>query len=110
MTVKRHYRLFIDDIKNSIYLIEKYLKGIGYKSFMHDNLIKDSVKWRFIVINLATNNIPSSYKRANKNIPWKYMSSFRKIINSDRTSNNTWKLVKDDLPKIKEGLKNIKLV
>jgi|SRR3989339_668887 len=111
--MKRDYKLFINDIKESIGLIEEYMKGISEEDFKKNKQLQDAVIRRFEIMGEASRNIPRSLKEINKQVPWFEMSQFRDIIAHSYFAmglNKVWIAFKQDLPKIKESLKDIKLV
>ena len=111
--MKRDYKLFINDIRESVTQIEKYLKEISEEQFMKNNMLQDAVIRRFEIMGEASKNIPPALKEKNEQIPWNSLSQFRDLVAHsyyEFSLNRIWKSYKEDLPKIKEGLKNIKLV
>ncbi len=111
--MKRDYKLYIDDIRESIIQIEKYLKGVSEKSFNNDQLAQDAVIRRLEVIGEATKNIPRALKEKNKHVPWSHMSQFRDLIAHSYFQVSTatiWKTIKERIPIIKDKMKKIALV
>jgi uncharacterized protein with HEPN domain len=111
--MKRDYKLFINDIRDSIKYIEEYIKGISEERFKEDTKIQDAVIRRIEIIGEASKNIPRSVKELNKNIPWRRISMFRDfIIHSyfESSLNRIWRVVKEDLPEIKKHIKLVKLL
>ena len=45
--MNRNYKLFINDIKESIENIENYIKGLNEKDFFNNKIIQDAVIRRF---------------------------------------------------------------
>ena len=78
--MKRDYKLYIEDIKESIVQIEKYVQNISQEDFEKNKLIQDAVIRRLEVIGEASRNIPRSLKEKNKHVPWFQMSQFRDFI------------------------------
>lgn len=75
--------------------------------------MQDAVIRRLEIIGEASKKIPNSVKHINKEIPWMRISSFRDfVVHSyfEASLNRIWIIVKEDLPKIKESLKKIKLL
>ncbi len=111
--MNRNYKLFIKDIEKSIGQIEKYIKNVSEKEFKKNIQIQDSVIRRLEIIGEASKRIPRSVKELNKEIPWKKISLFRDfIVHSyfEASLNRIWIIIKEDLPKIKEKIKAIKLL
>ena len=64
--MKRDYKLYINDIRESIIQIEKYLKNISEEEFKRNNFIQDAVIRRLEIIGEASKSIPRSLKEKNK--------------------------------------------
>jgi len=56
---ERDFRLFLNDILESISKIEKYTANISFKDFTNNQMIIDAVVRNFIIIGEASTNIPS---------------------------------------------------
>ncbi|MDO8528766.1 MAG: DUF86 domain-containing protein [Nanoarchaeota archaeon] len=111
--MKRDYKLFIKDIKESIKQIEEYTKNISEEQFKRDIKIQDAVIRRFEIIGEASKNIPRSVREINPNINWKELSQFRDFITHsyfEASLNRIWGLVVNRIPKIKENINKIKLL
>lgn len=111
--MKRDYKLFINDIKESITLIEGYLKGVTEEQFIKSLQIQDAVIRRLEIMGEAVKNIPRSLKEKNKHVDWQKISNFRDFISHsyyEVSLNRIWKTCIEDLPKIKESLKDIQLI
>ncbi len=111
--MNRDYKLFINDIKESIRDIENYLKNLNEKDFLNNKIVQDAVIRRLEIIGEATKNIPKSVKQINKEIPWKNMEDFRDFITHSYFAASiyrVWQISKNDLPKIKENINKIKLL
>jgi uncharacterized protein with HEPN domain len=111
--MKRDYKLYLNDIKESIVQIEKYISGKSEEDFKKDKLLQDGIMKRLEIIGEASRNIPRVLKERNKHIPWFELSNFRDFLAHsyfDASLKRIWEIVKTDIPKIKEGMKSIVLV
>ena len=111
--MKRDYKLYIDDIRESIKQIEKYMKSISEEEFKKDEKLQDAVIRRLEIIGEASRNIPRALKEKNKDVPWFKMSQFRDFISHgyyELSIGRVWEAFKKDLPIFKEKIKIIKLV
>ena len=111
--MKRDYKLYLNDIKESIAQIEEYMKGISEEIFKKDKKLQDAVIRRFEIIGEASRNIPKALKEKNKEIPWFEMSQFRDLISHsyfELSLNRVWRTVKERVQFIKEKINNIELV
>lgn len=111
--MKRDYKLFINDIKESIKQIEEYTKNISEEQFKKDIKVQDAVIRRIEIIGEASKNIPRSVREINQDINWKELSQFRDFITHsyfEASLNRIWGLVVNRIPKIKESINKIKLL
>ena len=111
--MKRDYKLYLNDINESITFIEEYLRNISEEDFKKDRKLQDAVIRRLEIIGEASRNIPRSLKEKNKHISWFEIAQFRDIISHsyfELSLNRVWNVVKKRLPEIKEGMKKISLV
>jgi len=108
--MKRDQQLFINDIYESVVLIEKYLGKLSFEEFILDPALLDATAMRFAIIGEAAKNVSKKFKAEHKDIPWKYMCGFRDVIIHEYFGINakkTWKTAKEDLPNLKLQIENI---
>lgn len=111
--MKRDYKLFIQDIIESINIIQKYVHNITEKQFKKDIKLQDAVIRRLEIIGEASKNIPRAVKEVNKGIPWANISHYRDfIIHSyfEASLQRIWEVATTDITKFKESFENIKLL
>ena len=111
--MKRDYKLYIDDIRESIKQIEEYMKGVSEETFKKDKKLQDAVIRRLEIMGEASRNIPRALKEKNKQVPWFEMSQLRDLITHsyfDTSLDKFWRAIKTRIPLIKEKIKVIKLV
>jgi len=111
--MKRDYKLYINDIRESIKQIEEYMQGISEREFMKDKKLQDAVIRRLEIIGESSKNIPRALKEKNKHVPWFEMSQFRDfIVHSyfDASLQRIWRASTENIKKIKEAMKKIALV
>jgi len=111
--MKRNYKLYLNDILESIEQIEIYMKNISEEKFKKNKQIQDAVIRRLEIIGEASRNIPRSLKEKNKHIPWFKMTQFRDfIVHSyyDTSLQKIWITVIRDVIPLKNSFRNIILV
>ena len=109
--MKMGLRLFIEDILESIKLIEKYLGDISKENLSNNQRLKDSIVRRLEIIGEAVKNIPDNFRKKYPDVPWRKIAGLRDIIihtyfNIDLDI--TWDIIKKDLPDLKEKMLRIK--
>jgi len=109
--MRRRLRLFIEDILESIKLIEKYLGDISKENFDNNQKLKDSVVRRLEIIGEAVKNIPDSFRKKYPEVPWRKIAGLRDIITHTYFNIDldiTWDIIKKDIPDLKEKMLIIK--
>jgi len=109
--MKRELGLFIEDILESVKLIDKYIGDTSKENFGNNQKLKDSIVRRLEIIGEAVKNIPNDFKEKYPAVPWKKIAGLRDIIihtyfNIDLDI--TWEIIKKDLPDLKEKILKIK--
>ncbi len=70
---RREYKLFIEDILESIDLIEQYTKEMDFDSFKADRKTVDAVIRNLEIIGEASKNIPENLRATNSDIDWEVL-------------------------------------
>lgn len=107
---EREWKLFIEDVLESIELIEKYVKGMEFDDFTKDRKTIDAVIRNFTIIGEASKNIPDNIKNKYLNTDWKGMAGFRNIIVHayfEISNRILWHIIKNELPPLKEQMRQI---
>lgn len=108
--MKREIRLYLDDLLESIALIEEYVKDIDEITFEGDSQIQDSVIRRLEIIGEAVKRLPDELKDKYSQIPWKEIAGLRDVLTHEYfgvSMPRVWKVIIDDLPKLKEQIERI---
>jgi uncharacterized protein with HEPN domain len=101
MAEKREYKLFIDDIIDSIEKIETYTIGLTLKDFENNLEKQDAIIRRSEIIGEAVKNIPSKIKIQFPEIPWRNVAGLRDVVIHNYfgiSPKRLWKIIKQDLP------------
>ncbi len=111
--MKRDYKLYLNDIKDSIEKIGEYLRNVSEEQFKIDDKLQDAVIRRLEIIGEASKNIPRALKEKNKHVPWFKIAQYRNfIVHSyfEASLERIWVVSTEEIKIIKEALKNIHLV
>jgi len=106
--MKRTYEMFFEDIYTSLEKIKKYISGMSFSEFIHDDKTIDAVIRNLEILGEASKNIPENLRQEHSNIPWKRMIGLRNIIAHEYFGIDyqiLWQIVKKDLPKLEPLIK-----
>lgn len=107
---KREWKLFVEDILESIALIEKYIEGMDSKDFGKDRKTIDAVVRNLEIIGEAAKNIPDEIRRKYKKIDWKGVIGLRNRIAHEYFGISVeivWNIITQELSKLKEQMRKI---
>jgi len=77
---KRDYRLFLQDILESIERIEEYTEGYDFETFTKDRKTVDAVLRNLEIIGEAARHIPENIRTQHPEIPWKRVIGLRNVV------------------------------
>ncbi len=106
----RDARLYLDDILDSINLINQYLEGVTEEQFHISKEKQDSVVRRIEIIGEATKSVPNEFKEQNPHIPWQKMAGMRNILIHEYFGINlvtVWKTAKEFIPSLKKDIQSL---
>ncbi|MEK7521501.1 MAG: DUF86 domain-containing protein [Patescibacteria group bacterium] len=106
--MKRDYRLYLDDIWESIERIEKRTKRLTKAKFEKDLDIQDVLIRRLEVIGEAVKHIPSEIRKKHPEVTWKKIAGARDIFAHGYFMvklNRVWNIVKKDIPVLKKQIR-----
>ncbi len=77
---ERDYKLYLDDMLNSMQRIKEYLGDLEFQEFRNHFMVVDAIIRNFQIIGEASKNIPKIVKEKYPEIPWKKMYGLRNLI------------------------------
>jgi uncharacterized protein with HEPN domain len=107
---KRAWQLFVEDILESIELIQTYIERLAFDDFKQDRKTIDAVVRNFEIIGEASKFIPDDVKNKYQNVDWKGIVGLRNRIAHeyfDISLSIVWYIVTKELPSLKEQMKQI---
>ena len=107
---KREWKLFVEDILESVELIEGYIAKMEFEDFKRDRKTIDAVVRNLEIIGEASNNIPNDIKSVYKEVDWKGIIGLRNRIAHEYFGVSltiVWNIIKQELPHLKEQMKQI---
>lgn len=108
--MKRDYRLFVEDILDSIEKIEEFVADMNFDEFVNDDKTSSAVMRKLEIIGEATKNLPGDIRRKYKGLPWREMARMRDKITHGYFGINyriVWNVIKERLPEIKPTILQI---
>lgn len=75
--MKRDYRLFLRDIMDACYHIQKFVEGADFEQFQDDEKTSSAVIRKLEIIGEAVKNIPDFIKEKYPQLDWKGMAGMR---------------------------------
>lgn len=106
----RDWKLFLEDILESMEKIGSYTEAMDFDSFTRNQLVIDAVIRNLEVVGEACKHIPLRIRKKYDEVPWKAIVGLRNIAIHEYFGldlENIWKIIKEDLPKNKETFKRI---
>jgi len=107
---KREWKLFVEDILESIELIESYVQNMELSDFTKDRKTIDAVVRNFEIIGEASKFIPDDIKTRYPEIDWKGIIGLRNRIAHEYFGISVsiiWDIIKKELPRLKNQIKLI---
>jgi len=107
---KRDWKLYIDDILESIGFVEMYLEGMDLADFGSDRKTIDAVVRNFEIIGEASKYIPVEVKERHSQIDWPGIVGLRNRIAHeyfDVSPSIIWEIAKSELPALKKQIKRV---
>jgi len=108
--MKRDYKVYLDDILDSIEKIIAYTEGRTKSDFTKDNQLQDAVLRRFEIIGEAVKHIPDDIKEKHPEIEWEEAAGARNIFIHEYFGvrlERVWETIINDLPLFEKQIKSV---
>jgi len=106
----REYRLYIEDIADSIKRIKAYTKNISFEQFTKDNMRIDAVIRNFEIIGEASRQLPKETRTKYDEVSWRDLISFRNVIIHEYFGVNhkiMWDIIQNELPALSRKINTL---
>lgn len=107
---KRNWRLFAEDISESIGLIEDYVQGMTEEQFRADRKTVDAVVRNLEIIGEASKYLPDGVKRSHPEVDWVGVLGLRNRIVHEYFGVSVaivWQIVTGDLPTLRDRMRRL---
>lgn len=107
----KDYKIYLDDILDSIEKIESYTKNISCKEFSKNNLVIDGVIRNLEIIGEAVKKLPLEIKRKYPDVEWKKIAGLRDILIHEYFGINleiVWDIVVNKIPELRVSIEIIR--
>lgn len=108
--MKRDVRVYLDDILESIELIQKYTADVTEDKFRKSVDIQDAVIRRLEIIGEAVKHIPDEMRKKYPDVPWKKIAGARDIFVHEYFGvrlERIWSTITNDLPPFKKQVRKL---
>lgn len=102
--------ILLQDILESIELIEKRMKGVSYEVFTDDIDLQDMITRRLEIIGEAVRKLPDEFRERHANINWQDPARMRSALihGYDEVDLDViWDTITEDLPPFKEKIEKL---
>lgn len=106
----RNWRLFVEDILESIGKIRLYVDGMDFEDFKSDHRTVDAVVRNLEVIGEAARQIPADVKARHSQLDWNGMIGLRNRIAHEYFGLSLpiiWTIIQRDVPELEARLRSI---
>jgi len=106
----RRWQLRVEDILQAISAIQQRTNGLTFAEFQTNDMLVESVLYKFIIIGEASANIPEEIQSLHPEVPWRLMSDMRNIIAHEYFRVNltiVWGTIQNNLPLLIEPLQRL---
>jgi uncharacterized protein with HEPN domain len=99
----RDYKLYLQDIREAIQKIERYVGQANYEEFAANDLMRDAVLYNLQVIGEAANHLPFRLKAERPSIEWQEIVGLRNVVTHAYFSiafETIWDVILNNLPSL----------
>jgi len=106
----RDYKIFLEDILESIEKIEGYKQGISIPNLTENHLVLDAILYNLQVIGEAAKHIPEDIRNKYTEVEWRKIAGLRHIVAHEYFGISleiVWDVIENKLPALSTAIKKI---
>lgn len=105
--MSKNVLLYLNDMLESIVLIEQYVSGVKEEDFSRDKEKQDSVIHRLMIIGEAATRVPEEIRSLSPDTQWRAIVGFRNVVMHEYAGvsmGRVWEIVEQELPILKNQM------
>ena len=106
----RPEKLYLTDIVEAARAIEKFIKGVDFNEFEHNEMMNSAVLQKLTVIGEAASKLPKEFTKRFPEIPWKDIAGFRTIAVHEYFAvrwDTVWVAATEEAPTLRKQIEKI---
>lgn len=111
--MSRDYKVYLEDILESIGKIRRYVEGMSYDDFSEDSKTIDAVVRNLEIVGEAVKHLPTEIREAAKEIPWRRIAGVRDILIHayfDIDLEIVWEIVTEKLGPLERTIRDLRQI
>jgi len=103
-------RTYLTHMSEAVEIIEAYLQGATYKTFVANHMMVDAVVRQLEIIGEAASHLSAEFREQHANILWRRMTDMRNFLIHEYFGVNTkivWDTCHSDLPQLKAFIQTV---
>jgi uncharacterized protein with HEPN domain len=98
---KRTLRLYLEDIREAIKLIEQYCHGRQRQDLDRESMLRQAIERNIEIISEASRHVPAAMKARHAEVPWRDIAAIGNILRHEYPAINRdiiWRVATEDVP------------